>query len=212
MLGWWGDKSPGVSLLEIPPQRHQLELFLGYYTVNKLLYGARHTKFCYGKPGVEAVRKPGLFVWVGDVHESSRACQVTGAAPCEGAPAPAVTVSGAGTVTARVSQMVKLGSFLNTNVIQIPTLNAYSFLKNKAQVFICLHGVLPFCNAASWLAASVQANWERLKIIRDSEEGIFNMDLLSDWFPFSESIHILLLPSKVLFSLFQLSAQCMVRL
>lgn len=83
------------------------------------------------------------------MQESSRTCQVTGAAHCEGAPVLALTVSGVGAVTARVSQMVKLGGFLNTHAIQIPTLNAYFFLKNTVQVFIYLHGVLSFCNAAS---------------------------------------------------------------
>lgn len=149
MLGWWEDKSPGIPLLGVPPWKHQLELFLCHCTVSKLIYGARHTRLCYGKPGVEAVRKPVLAVWVGDVQESSRTHQVTGATPCEGAPAPAVTVSGVWSVTARVSQMVKLGSFLNTNVTQIPTPNAYFLLKNIVQVFICFHGVLSFCNAAS---------------------------------------------------------------
>lgn len=97
---------------------------------------------------MEAVRKPGLAVRVWDVQESSRTCHATGAAHREGAPV-LVTVSGAGAGTARVSRMVKLGSFLNTRVIQIPTLNAYFFVKNIVQVFICLHGVLSFCNAAS---------------------------------------------------------------
>lgn len=53
-------QSPGVPLLGVPPQRHQLELFPCYCTRNKRLYG--HVRLCCGQPGVEPVKKPGLAV------------------------------------------------------------------------------------------------------------------------------------------------------
>lgn len=67
-----GIKAMGFLGWEISLQGHQLRLFLCYCIVNKWFYGMRHLRCCWGKPGVEPVRKPGLSV-NGVCRESRRA-------------------------------------------------------------------------------------------------------------------------------------------
>lgn len=79
----------------VPPWRHQLELFLCYCAVNKLLSGTGHLRLCYGKPRVELVRKPSLTL--------CGVCGEPSGASCKGALIPAVKGSSGGSVTARVT-------------------------------------------------------------------------------------------------------------
>lgn len=114
MLGLWGDKSHGVPLEGIISSS-----FLCYCTKNEC--GMRHLWFCRRKTKAKTVEKPGLAACEWSVWEvKAGTCWLTGAA-VRGVPT--LEASGIGSVTARVSWMVSLGSFLN---IYFKSLNLFS--------------------------------------------------------------------------------------
>lgn len=69
LLRLWSYKRHGVPLLGVHPWRSQLELFLCYCTLNKLLCGTRYPRLFKGKPGVKPVRK---LIWSDHVSMAER--------------------------------------------------------------------------------------------------------------------------------------------
>lgn len=72
------------SFVQCPAGMQQLELFLCYCTLNKWLCGMRHLRLYCGKPGDEAVRKPGLTVQLWSVGTQMGTCGVTGTTAVKG--------------------------------------------------------------------------------------------------------------------------------